>query len=792
MRLYFMSFAYKALRKQKMYVAITVFGMSIALGASLLILSYADYELGFERCHDNAERIYRIGGDRTKGDMINYMASTMFPLGPALKEAIPGVEEQVRLRRFSDVIVRSDGNIEFNEPKFLLADPSVFSVFTIPLIRGDSLSALRRPFSVVISERAGKTLFAGIDPLGKTIVIRDTVLLTVTGVMENLPTNTRIHTDFIASLATLESMGENLNEWNDHGTFDAHTFVLLSGKVNPESIDTELRDILALHVTDESLTYNLQTQSLKSLYFTSHLSDELGPSGSINDVYLFIGIGLLLLLMACFNYVNLSTARIFHRRPELLARSMAGANRRQLFAQFLSESVLLTSISMVIGLVFYELSIPYLEAYVGKSLEFGLSNNLFVWLTAPILVFVVGIVAGSYPAIIMIRQWPGGVFSRHLTTGSGKSKLRRVLVIVQAFIAIGLAGFTVGVQQQMHFIDNFDYGFDPRNVWLFEFDDDATSGQKEIMKRECEALGLTNATLAVSAPGESIVWITTAYPAGQSEDAYKVLNTFTGDGDFCSTFDFELVGGNWLTDNAVADRNNIILINETAVKQLGLKDPIGVELTTSRGPRTVVGVVKDFYPHSLHNAVLPCMITANVSYSRILAVKVPDGATGSTMSEMKNIWGRIFPKTAFQGRLLTDIMGEGYAKEKKFMSLCYIASVLAILIAVFGLLGLISFIMERRVREIGIRKCLGASLTSVVKLLTGEFVVLVIVAGLMVWPLTEYSVSRWLETYAYRTEFGWLSFMLVVISAMILAFLTIGFKVLKTATTNPTDVLRVE
>ena len=253
-------------------------------------------------------------------------------------------------------------------------------------------------------------------------------MLTVTGIMENLPTNTRIHTDFIASLATLEGMGKDLNTWNDPGTFNAYTFVLLSEGVNPESVDTGLRDILALHSADEFLTYNLHAQSLKSLYFTSHLSDELGLSGSINDVYLFIGIGVLLVLMACFNYVNLSTARIFHRRRELLARSMAGANRRQLFAQFLSESVLLTSVSIVVGLVFYELSIPYLEAYVGKSLEFGLSNNLFVWLVAPILVFVVGVIAGSYPAILMVRQWPSGVFSRRLTTGSGKSKLRKVLV----------------------------------------------------------------------------------------------------------------------------------------------------------------------------------------------------------------------------------------------------------------------------------------------------------------------------------------------------------------------------
>ncbi|MBN2225820.1 MAG: ABC transporter permease [candidate division Zixibacteria bacterium] len=792
MTFHFLSFACKALRKQKLYVAITMFGLSIALGASLLILSYANYEMGYERCHDKADRIYRIGGNRTQGDLINYMASIMFPLGRSLKETVPGVEEQVRVYNAGDVTIQVDNDREFNEPKFLLADPSVFSMFTIPLVRGDSLLALSRPYSVVISESVSKTLFAGTDPVGKTVAIHDSIMLMVTGIMEDLPTNTRIHTDCIASLATLESMGIDLNEWNDFGTFDAHTFVLLSEGVRPESVDAGLRDVLASHLGDESRNYHLHTQSLKELYFTSHLSDELGPSGSINDVYLFIGIGVLLLLMACFNYVNLSTARIFHRRRELLARSMAGANPTQLIAQFLGESVLLSSLSMVIGLVLYDLSIPYLEAYVGKSLEVGLLDNLFVWLAAPILVFIVGVIAGSYPAVLMVRQWPGGMFSRHLSTGSGKSRLRKVLVVVQAFIAIGLAGFTVGVERQMHFIDHFDYGFTPHNVWLFEFGDDATPGQKEIVKRECEALGVTGATLTVSAPGESVMWITTAYPAGQSEDELKVLNTFTGDDNFCSTFDFELVGGHWLSDDAVAGRNDITLINETAAEQLGLADPIGAELSTSRGPLTVVGIVKDFYPLSLHNPVFPCMITANSPYSRILAVHIPDGATSNIMPEMKRIWERVFPTTAFQGHLLTNIMGESYMKEKKFMSLCYISSVLAILIAVFGLLGLISFIMERRVREIGIRKCLGASLTSVVRLLTGEFILLVMVAGLLVWPLTDYSLSRWLDTYAYRTEFEWFTFMLVVASALLLTFLTIGFKILKTATTNPADVLRVE
>ncbi len=775
-----------------MYVVISVVGMSIAMGAGSLILSYANYELGFEHCHQNVTRVYRIGGNRTEGDRINYLTTVMFPLGPSLKEGIPGVEEQVRLRKLDDVTVRTDSRIEFKAPKVLLADASIFFVFSIPLIQGDSQSVLSRPASVVISERASKALFAGADPVGKTITIRDSIILTITGIMEDMPHNTQIHTDFIASLATLKSVGEDLNAWSDPGTFNAYTYVLLSKGTRPEAVDAELPGILASHLGETSQNFHLQTQSLENLYFSSNLSDELGPTGSLRDVYLLIGIGLLLVLMACFNYVNLSTARIFHRRRELLARSVAGATRGQLLVQFLAESIMLTSVSMAIGLMFYELSIPYLEAYVGRSLDVNLWNNHFVWLAAPVLVLIVGVVAGSYPAAVMVRQRPRGVLTLRSAPGPAKSRLRRTLVVFQAFIAIGLAGFTIGVQQQLSFIRDFHYGFEPRNVWLVEFGDDATRGQRDRLKRELESLGVNRPTLAVNAPGESIFRVTTARLAGQSENSFKVLNTFTGDENFTSTMDFQLVRGHWLFDPAVAEREDLALLNETAVEQLGLTDPIGVSLITSRGALTVVGVVKDFCALSLHNQVTPSIITKRSSDERILAMNLPEDIPAGMMSKMKNVWDGIFPNTTFQCRPLTDIMGESYSIERKFESLCWVSTALAVLIAILGMLGLTTFVVERRVREIGIRKSLGASLSSIVRLLTGELVLLVMVAALIAWPFTRYAITRWLESYAYRIDYGWITFLCVAAAVLMLVLLTTGIKVIKTANANPVDALRTE
>jgi putative ABC transport system permease protein len=792
MHFHSLSFASRAFRKQKMYVAITAIGLSLALAASLLILSFVNFELSFEKCHENSPRIYRVGGNWTQADLIVFLTSTMYPLGPALKDALPEVQEQVRLHRFEDVVVKTHRDREFRVPRFLMADPAIFGVFSIPLIYGDSQSVLSEPSSVVISERISKDLFAGNNPLGETITIRDSVVLTVTGVMEDMPLNTQLRTDFLASFSTLAKMGEDLYAWPEGSSSDAYTYLLLAGGTRPESVDEKLPDILAGHLGEGASNYHLHLQPLEDLYLNSHLGDELGPTGSMRDVYLFAGISLLLILMACFNYVNLSTSRVYHRHREIVVRSTAGASKSQLFAQFLSESVLVTSFSMVIGLVFYELSVPYLEAYVGKSLDVSLSSNVFVWLAAPILVFLVGVLSGSYPAAMLLRLRPKGVISSRPLTGSGKSKLRRSLVILQAFIAIGLVGFTAGIQRQLSFVESYDYGFNPHNVWLVEFDQEATPEQKQRLKYELQSVGLADVTLAASAPGESVFRGTMAYPAGHSESEAQFLNTFTGDAEFGSTFGIKLISGHTLTDEAVANMPGAVLINETAAARLGLKEPIGAELSTWTGSLRVVGVVKDFLALSLHNEVVPSIITSSSTSSRLLAVRLPQNQQAAMMPRMRDIWAGVFPNTSFDCRPLREVMADCYMDEQKLISLFSLASGLAIVIACLGLLGLVSFTVERRTKEIGIRKSIGASVTSITRLLTGEFVVLVLVAGLIAWPLTKYAVTRWLENFVYRTEYELSTYVLVVSGVLILSLCTIGIQVIRAATANPVDALRHE
>jgi putative ABC transport system permease protein len=792
MHFHSLSFAFRAFRKQKMYVAITAIGLSLALGASLLILSFVNFELSFEKCHENSPDIYRVGGQWTKGDLTIYLTQAMYPLGPALKEALPEVREQVRLGRFDDVVVKTDRDREFKEAKFLMADPSVFSVFSIPLIQGDSQSVLSQPYSVVISERVSKDLFAGANPLGEMITIRDSVTLTVTGVMQDMPLNTQLHTDFLASFSTLGKLGEDLNTWPGAGSSGAYTYLLLPVGASPATVDEKLPGILAGHMGDNSHNYQLNLQPLESLYLNSHWGDELGPTGSMTEVYLFSAISLLLVLMACFNYVNLSTSRVYHRHREIVVRSTAGASKSQLFAQFLSESVLLTSISMAFGLVLYELSIPYLEMYVGKSLDVSLSNNIFVWLAAPTLVFCVGVLSGSYPAAMLLRLRPKGVVSNRPLMGSLKSKLRRSLVVVQAFIAIGLVGFTAGIQRQLSFIEAYDYGFNPHNVWLVEFDEEATDAQKQRLKHEFQNVGLADVTLTASAPGESVFRGTIARPAGRDESEAQFLNTFTGDAEFGSTFGIQLVSGHRLSDEAVTNMPGAILINEAAADVLGLEEPIGAELSSSRGSLKVVGVVKDFLALSLHNKVMPSIINASSTSGRLLAAQVPENQQATMMPRMRDIWAGVFAGTTFDCRPLTEVMANCYSKEQKLISLFSLASGLAIVIACLGLLGLVSFTVERRTKEIGIRKSIGASVTSITRLLTGEFVVLVLVAGLIAWPVTNYAVSGWLENFVFRTEYGLSTYALVVAGVLILSLCTVGIQVIRAATANPVEALRHE
>lgn len=775
-----------------MYVAVITIGLSLALGASLLILSFVNYEMSFEKCHENADRIYRIGGSWTNGDYTLFLATTMYPLGPSLKDALPEVEEQARLYRMDNVTAETVGNLTYKEPKFLLADPAVFSVFSIPLIYGDPQSVLSRPYSVVISEQISRNLFAGTNPIGQTITVNDSVTFTVTGVMRDLPQSTRIHTDFLASYSTLDRIGENLNEWDNTGSFNAYTYLLLAKGTDPKAVDTKLPEILTAHLGEDASKFDLHLQLLKDLYFHSKLSDELGPSGSLNNVYLFAGIAFLLILMACFNYINLSVSRAYHRNREIMVRSTVGASRKQLFAQFLSESILLASFSMILGLVFYEFAIPYLEAYVGKSLDVGLSGNVFVWLAAPILVLVVGVMAGSYPAAVLLRLRRKGGLSSGMPAGLGKSKLRRSLVVFQAFLAIGLIGFTVGVQRQLNFINSYDTGFNPDNVRLFEFDQDATPDQMDRLKREFKKAGLTDATLVLNAPGESFFQGTLIHPEADEKRDPILLSTFTGDIDYGSTFGLRLESGRWLSDESVADMPGAVLINETAAEILGLEYPVGSELSSSRGPLKVVGVVKDFLTLSLHYEIMPAVITNGATSGRLLAVRLPEDGQPATMKRLRDIWATVFPNTAFECRPLREVMSDSYSDERKLISLFSVSSGLSIVIAGLGMLGLASFTVEKRTREIGIRKIIGASVTSITRLLAGEYVVLVIVAGVIAWPFANYAITRWLENFAYKIEYGLPTYTLVVAAVLVLSFCTVGVQIIRAALANPVDALRHE
>jgi len=793
MSFHFVRFALQSFRSQKRYLAITVAGLSLALGAGLLVLSFVNHELSFEDCHEHAPRIYRLSGTYTEGDLCRFLATAAYPLGPALRQAVPEVEEQVRIRRLENVLVRADHDRAVKEPKFLFTDPEVFDVFSVPFARGDAGSALNRPSSVVISEKVARDLFVGVDPIGKTITVMDSVELTVTGVMADIPLTTQIHTNFLASLSTLERTGEDLTSWGGPRSGGAFTFLMLAEGASPVRIEEKLPGILAGSLGEEADKYELHLQPLKDMYFNSGLIENLGPSGSLNDVYLFAGVGLILLLLACFNYINLTTARIFHRRREVMVRTVVGADRGQLVLQFLSESILLVGVAMVIGLAFYELSLPYLEAYIGRTLGLDLLHNDFVWLAVPALVLAVGVLSGVYPAYVMSRKGPKGLLVNGRSVGSMKSRLRRTLVIVQASLAIALVGFTLGIHRQLDFTRTIDLGFDPENIVLLKFGAEATQDQKVRLKHELRSAGLLQAALGTIAPGESALQITVAHKSGQDGaggDLY--FSTFMGDDDFASTFGLELHRGRWLSDPEMADLSGAALINESASRQLGLENEIGEVVSTSRGPLTVVGIVKDFHALSLHNQIMPAVITRSTTAGSFLAVRMPELDKAGATKSLQKAWEAVFPNDNFNFSMLADIMAGGYSQEKKLLSLFSIASGLAVFIACLGVLGLVSYMVERRTREIGIRKSLGASVASIGKLLSGELIVLVTVAGLVAFPFTTYAMGRWLEGFAYTIDYGWATFALAVAGVLMASVAAIGALVLKTARANPVDMLRCE
>ena len=773
--------------RQKGYTAINILGLAVGMVCAMLIFLYVDFELSYDRYHENAGRIYRVA--------VNNDARTSPALAPALQEDFAEITRFVRLLPTTGTwIMKHEENIYY-ENRVYWADNALFDILDFPLIQGDARTALVAPLTVVISKDTARKYFGETDPMGKTIIADNGFLvLTVTGVMENTPANTHLQADFIISLPS--AYQEDLKYWS---WINFYSYILLSEGHSHAEIEEKLPDFVDRHIGEREGRFELLLQPVTDIHLHSNLEHEPGANSDITYVYILSAIALFILVVACINFINLSTARFATRAREVGLRKVLGAYRSQLIRQFLGESVLVTATALMIALVVLLLISPYIDSFAEKPVTAAFTGHLLWLLTLPVVALIIGLLSGSYPAFLLSAMQPiqGVKGGRRLDTAGAMS--RKILVVIQFSISIALIISTGILFNQMEYLRNKRLGFDKNQVIVIPTFSEVVDNFQPWKEALLQHTGVIGVTQSRSLPGLAgnigqveTVTIHRVDDPGNTRHDVQGLNVGL---DFVETLGMELLAGRSHSGAFAreAERLNIV-INETALRALGWETPeAAIDQQIRFGndaTRTVIGVIRDFHFRSLHLKIEPLVLF--LGGGPHLSVRLQPGDMGGTLDMFESQWLRSFPGFPFAYTFLDENIDRLYRSEVAISYVIGVFAMVAVFLACLGLFALVSFTVELRTREIGIRKSLGASVQRMLALLSGEFIGLVLLANVFAWPAAWLFMQRWLASFAYRTEVGLGVFFIAGGLALLITLITIAYQVTRTALTNPAEVLRNE
>jgi len=779
---------------------IKIVGLSVGMAAFLLILFYVQFELSYDRFHEKGEQIHLFltRDTWTRKEVIEYTTGSPEPLAAALIDDIPEVVNATRIMKpWAPKTVLQYGEKRFFE-KGIYADHNFLNIFTFPLVKGDSRKALVEPYTIVISENVAQKLFGKNDPMGKTIVYRERSSrydLKVTGVAEPVPQNSHLQFDYLISVETLvqdKSKKWMINVWNV-GNFT--TFVELAKNASTAEVEKKICAYTAQRTEanpEELKGYAIALQPIKDIHLRSQIRDRDQESSrmEIRYVTLFMSIALVILLIACINYMNLTTARSATRAREIGIRKVVGANRKQLFKQFIGESCFITLLSMGIALLLIHAVLHWFRSLIGIDLPVNyLKNSSFLISIIASWLFI-SLFAGSYPALVLSATNPINVFKDFATSGKKGSAFRNLMVVVQFTASIVLIVGTIVIFEQMNHVKNRRLGYDRKHVIVIATHEKETGLKAQAIKNELlqypEVIGVT---VSGALPLDVRSCFLNQRFEGEDGQTVRMNISFDYiDYDFLDVFKIEMAQGRNFSKE-FSDDESAVLVNETAVKQLGWTDPIGKKLP-GRDEYHVIGVVKDFYFASLHQKIEPMMFLLRDG-ARI-AVRVRPGNVQKTVALLKDVFERNTQTQPFDFFFLDDRFNQLYKKEQRTGEIFGYFSLLAIFIAYLGLLGLASFTVERRTKEIGIRRVLGASAYRIVTLLGKEYIRMVIIANVIAWPVAYFAMNRWLQNFAYRIDINIWMFILAASGVLLIAFITVSYQTLKAAFANPAETLRYE
>lgn len=800
--------ALRNLLKNKAYSFINIFGLAIGIACCLLILLFIQDELSYDRFHEKADQIYRITLNGKLGDNEFFVPVTAPPLGKALVEEYPEVEAAARVRSFGFPVLRYNDKV-FSEEKFYWADSTFTDVFTLEFVKGDPKTALVEPASVVLTERMAQKYFGNEDPMGKLLNSDNRRDYKVTGVVKEFPAASHWHFDFLASMSTYPFTADP--NWLNN---DFYTYIVLKEGYPPEQFAAKLPDVVQKYVApyiqqvmgvqmemlkSKGSKYEYGLQPLTGIHLYSNLEAELEPNSDITYIYIFSFIAIGLLLIACINFTNLATARSASRAKEIGVRKTLGSNKPQLIKQFLSESILMTFIAVILALILIELALPSFNHMIGKQLSADYFNNIYAIPVLILFILFVGFLAGGYPALYLSSFNPVKVLRKQSGIKGSKVWLRNALVVTQFAISIILFIGTIIVYNQLDYVSNKKLGFNKEQVIVVQKADDIGRFMqpfKDELKRIPGVLGVSNSnTLFGKSMGNSPYKI-----YGSNEN--RLFTVLFADDEFGKVYQIEMAEGRYYANKEFPSDTFAVVMNEAAVKEFGFKDdPVGKQITFMHGENdhnvpvfNVIGVMKNFNYQSLHQEIGP-MIIRNYfpdNFGRYVSVRVAPGNYEEKIKAIEEAWHKFAGNQAFEYFFFDDDFAKLYQSEMRTGALVTVFAILAIFIACLGLLGLAAFTTEQRTKEVGIRKIMGASIGGIVLLLSKDFAKWIIIANLIAWPAAYYIMNKWLEDFAYRIEISFWTFIAAGLAALLIAFITVGYQALKAAIANPVNSLRYE
>lgn len=775
--------ALRNIKRAKMYSVLNILGLAVGMGSCFLIFLFIQHELSYDKFHEKHDQIYRVAVKWELEGESQIGQTTPAPVAPALLNDLPEVKQAVRVES-QGVIIRYQGE-SFVERKLLMVDPSFFVVFNFPLIRGNPDTALNDLHSIILTESAVAKYFGDEEPLGKILNISERFDFEVTGVAKNPPSNSHIDFDFLVRFDFINSY-TRFNYMGSWGAWNFHTYVVLQEDHPPAKFEEKSPAFLS--------TYRGDAENPKGLILNPLTSINLETHGKLKYIYFFSAVAVIILILACINFMNLSIARSSERIKEIGMRKVIGANKLQLIKQFLGESAVLAFLALPMALLLVHVILPSFNSVANTQLQSNYFQNWLFICGMFAITASVGFISGSYPSFYLSSINPVQSLKGTQKSGAKASTMKNLLVVFQFSVSIALIVSAVTVSHQIHFIHHKDLGFNKDSIVNVPIYESSLRKKTEVIKSELlQNPDISNASVSSFSPGshpyQSIDW------EGRDPDQELMMAWYSVDYDFIDTFCIEIKEGRNFSPDFPSDVKSAYILNEAAARILGWKHAVGKQFRVDRADTSmgrVVGVMKDFHFASLHQSIRPLALILEPHRGHHYSLKISSRNMENTLSFIKNKFKEFAPNAPFNYSFVDEEIAEMYMEEDRLGTLINAFSVLAVFIACLGLLGLASSAINRRIKEIGVRKVLGASIPKLFMLLIKDFTKLVLIANIFALPIAFYAMNRWLQNFVYRVGLEWWLFAVSALTALIISVITVSYHTLKAAVSNPVDSLRYE